>query len=237
MTREQRRRDYKQQAAVNLAKHEYTCLASQDNLVAWRCKAPGSTAYAFDIVMTRFGIAVVGDIDNLTFSVGLGGYGLPFLAGDDVTYYIHSKLDQHCKERRFSESAFRTVLVTSIARALADECDDELFDTLPEWLRDADAGNCSHWFEFRQLVAAKSRDASLLDDRWDSWDDLLREASDISHTAEAHIFMRDNADVLGLGEEWYEHTIDEPCTRLIQCLYMINHAANTIVAQAKPAAA
>lgn len=68
----------------------------QADVEVWRCKAESTTAYAFDIMMTRFGIAVVGDIGDLTFSVGLG-YGISFLAGDDVTYYLHTKLNESHK--------------------------------------------------------------------------------------------------------------------------------------------
>jgi hypothetical protein len=44
---------------------QYTVLADTDQLKAWRCKA-GSTCYAFDILITRFGIATVGDTGGLT---------------------------------------------------------------------------------------------------------------------------------------------------------------------------
>jgi len=222
--------DYMARAAENLARHEYTCLAQQENLVAWRCKAEQSTSYAFDILMTRFGIAVVGDIDNLTFSVGLG-YGIEFLAGDDVTYYLHTKLSEVCKKRSFSEHLFREVLMRNIAQALHEECELEMFDSLPEWLQDPDKVDAAHWPEFRQLVLAKRRDMTHIDDRWLHWDDLLDTAHDVTFTDEAMLFMRDNSEQLCLGDEWYENRVDEPSQGLVQCLYMINHAAKAIVAQ------
>lgn len=235
--RKKTQQDFQNRAAECLAQHEYTCLVSQADLIAWRCKAPGTTAYAFDILMTRFGIAVVGDIDNLSFSVGLS-YGLDFLAGDDVTYYIHGKLDENSKSRRFSEHEFHEVLLRGVAGALARECDEELFETLPEWLQDQDLANGSHWCEFRQLLLEKHTDPAIGDDdRWSTWVDLFDAANDIGTTEEAQIFMRDNSKELGLGEEWYDHRVDEPCPRLVQCLYMINHAAKAIKAQPQAAAA
>lgn len=234
--RKKTEQDYKTRAAECLAEHEYTCLVAQLDVIAWRCKAPGTTSYAFDILMTRFGTAVIGDIDNLTFSVGLG-YGMDFLAGKDVTYYIHSKLDENSKSRRFSEYEFHGVLLRGVARALARECAEELFEALPEWLQDQDLANGSHWSEFRQLLLDKHTDPAIDDDRWSTWVDLFDAANDIGFTEEAQVFMRDNAGELGLGEEWYEHRIDEPCQRLVQCLYMINHAAKAIIAQATAAAA
>ncbi len=228
--RKKTEQDYRDRAAQNLAGHEYTCLAQQDNLVAWRCQTPKTTAYAFDILMTRFGIAVVGDIDNLTFSVGLG-YGIEFLAGDDVTYYLHTKLSEVCKKRSFSEHLFREVLMRNIAQALHEECEEEMFESLPEWLQDPDRVDAIHWPEFRQIVLDKRRDMSHTDDRWMHWDDLLDTAHEVTFTDEAMLFMRDNSEQLCLGDEYYENRVDEPSQGLVQCLYMINHAAKAIVAQ------
>ncbi|WP_226342927.1 MULTISPECIES: hypothetical protein [Pseudomonas] len=94
--RRQTEAERKARAAEKLKDHQYTCLVKQSDVEVWRCKAERTTAYAFDIMMTRFGIAVVGDIGDLTFSVGLG-YGMSFLAGDDVTYYLHTKLNESHK--------------------------------------------------------------------------------------------------------------------------------------------
>jgi hypothetical protein len=104
---------YRNRVAETMVGHQHTCLARQDNLVAWRCQPPQDKAYAFDILITRSGIAVVGDIDNLTFSVGLG-YGIEFLAGDDVIYYMHVKLIEVCEKRSFSKHLFREVPMRNI---------------------------------------------------------------------------------------------------------------------------
>jgi archaellum component FlaC len=82
----------KKEAKRNLKHHEYNLIASGDNCEVWRCKRPGTSIYGFDICVSLFGIAIHGDIGNLSFNVG-SYYGMPFLAGRDVGYYIHSKLD------------------------------------------------------------------------------------------------------------------------------------------------
>ncbi len=228
--RKKTEQEYLARAAENMAQHEYTCLMQQDNLVAWRCKDPKSTAYAFDIMMTRFGIAVVGDIDNLTFTVGLG-YGLKFLAGDDVTYYLHTKLDASCKKREFSEDLFQVVLMRAIIQELHSDCDEEIIINLPDWMQDEDLVEASNWPAFRAEVLKQRRDLDNGDDRWMHWDNLLDEAAEIGFTEEAQLFMRDNAKELCLGEEWYENRVDEPAQGLVQCLYMINHAAKAIMSQ------
>lgn len=226
----------KARAAEKLKDHQYTCLVKQSDVEVWRCKAERTTAYAFDIMMTRFGIAVVGDIGDLTFSVGLG-YGMSFLAGDDVTYYLHTKLNESHKKQVFSTDLFRQALVSSICRELHDECAEEIWDILPAWVQDADLVRASHWQEFRALTLIHRRDLHNGDDRWMHWDDLFDAAEQIGSTEEAHLFMRDNAEVLCLGEEWYEHRVTETCDSLYAQLYMINHAAKAIMAQADQAAA
>lgn len=221
----------KARAAEKLKNHQYACLVKQSDVEVWRCKAEGTAAYAFDIMMTRFGIAVVGDIGNLTFSVGLG-YGMKFLAGDDVTYYLHTKLNESHKKKVFSSDLFRQALVASICRALHDDCSEEIWDTLPAWAQDSDLVRGEHWAEFRELTLTHRRDMENGDDRWMHWDDLFDIAENVGFTEEAHQFMRDNAKVLCLGEEWYEHRITETCDSLYAQLYLINHAAKVIMAQA-----
>ncbi|PMV86714.1 hypothetical protein C1X35_19125 [Pseudomonas sp. FW306-1C-G01A] len=221
----------KSRAAEKLKDHQYTCLVQTSDVEVWRCKADKTTAYAFDIMMTRYGIAIVGDIDNLTFSVGLG-YGMKFLAGDDVTYYLHTKLSESHKKRVFSENLFRQVLVKSICSELREDCSEAIWDTLPDWAKDVDLIESGHWDEFRQLVLVNRRDLTNGDDRWMHWDDLLSTAEGVGFTEEAQEFMRENAKVLCLGEEWYEHSITEVCGGLISELYLINHAAKAIMAKA-----
>ncbi|MCE6982871.1 hypothetical protein EI534_37090, partial [Pseudomonas frederiksbergensis] len=103
--------------------------------------------YAFDILITRFGIAIVGDIDGLTFSVGLS-YGIEFLAGNDIGYYIHSKLEGHCREREFDEDAFRAALVTGVCNQVCEHIDEDQYGELPEWMRnDGGRHEAGRWDE------------------------------------------------------------------------------------------
>lgn len=225
----------RERAAECLKDHEYTVLADTDQLKVWRCKAPGTTCYAFDILITRFGIATVGDIDGLTFNVGLS-YGIEFLAGDDIGYYIHSKLEEHCREREFDEEAFRAALVTGVCSQICENThDDELYAALPEWMRnDGGCHEAGRWDELRKLV--KEHLAAIEyggdgRDFWDSLNDRLSEADDISYVEQASMFMSDHHEELGLGCDYWEITIDKPRDSLINRLYLINHAAKAIIAQ------
>ena len=224
----------RERAAECLKDHEYTVLADTDQLKAWRCKAPRTTSYAFDILITRFGIATMGDIDGLTFNVGLS-YGIEFLAGDDIGYYIHSKLEEHCREREFDEQAFRAALVTGVCSQVCEQIDEDQYDALPEWMRnDGGRHKAGRWDELRKLV--KEHLAAIEyggdgRDFWDSLNDRLSEAEDISYVEQASMFMSEHHEELGLGCDYWEITIDKPRDSLINRLYLINHAAKAIVAQ------
>jgi len=225
----------RERAAECLKDHDYTVLADTDQLKAWRCKAPRTTCYAFDILITRFGIATIGDIDGLTFNVGLS-YGIEFLAGDDIGYYIHSKLEEHCREREFDEEAFRAALVTGVCSQICDNTHvDKDYSALPEWIRNnGSVGEAGRWDELRSLV--KDRLAAIEygeDGRefWDSLNDRLYEAHHIECVEQASMLMSEHHEELGLGCDYWEITIDKPRDSLINRLYLINHAAKAIIAQ------
>ncbi|WP_416425387.1 hypothetical protein RAM80_06405 [Pseudomonas sp. App30] len=225
----------RERAAKCLKDLEYTVLADTDQLKAWRCKAPGTTCYAFDILITRFGIATVGDIDGLTFGVGLS-YGIEFLAGDDIGYYIHSQLEEHCREREFDEEAFRAAIVTGVCNRISENThDDDQYAALPEWMRnDGGMGESGRWDELCEFVEARHEVIEYGEDGYDFWDGLKDRVSDagyVGYTEEARTFMGDNYEELGLGCDYWEITIDKPRESLINRLYLINHAAKAIVAQ------
>jgi len=238
--RQQAEAQRRQRAVECLKDHQYTVLADTEQLKAWRCKAPGSTFYAFDILMTRFGIATVGDIDGLTFNVGLS-YGIEFLAGKDIEYYIHSKLEEHCREREFDEDAFRAALLNGVCERICESADNQQRADLPEWLRSEGVdGEAARWDELRELVQVKLDGLEYGEEGYDFWDglsDRLYEADHISYTEEACTFMGEHYDELGLGSEYWEITVDKPRDSLMSRLYMINHAARAIVAQQQANAA
>lgn len=222
----------RERAAECLENHQYTVLADTDQLKAWRCKAPSTTCYAFDILITRFGIAIVGDINGLTFNVGLS-YGIEFLAGDDIGYYIHSKLERHCQEREFDEEAFRAALVNGVCERICENSEHEQRESLPEWLKsEGTLGEAGRWDELRALVKDKLSAIEYGEDGYDFWDglsDRLYEADQVSYTQEAHDLMSEHYEELGLGCDYWEITVDKPSDSLIDRLYMVNQAAKMII--------
>ncbi|MCC3698803.1 hypothetical protein [Pseudomonas phage PseuP_222] len=224
----------RERAAECLKDHQYTVLADTEQLKAWRCKAPGTNCYAFDILITRFGIATVGDIDGLTFSVGLS-YGIEFLAGDDIGYYIHSKLERNCQEREFDEDAFRSALVTGTCNRICEHVDEDERGELPEWVHnDGGRYEAGRWSELRELVKEKLQALEFGEDGYDFWDELndrLYEAEHVEYIEQASLLMSEHHEELGLGCDYWEINIDKPRDSLINRLYLINHAAKAILAQ------
>ena len=68
-------------------------------------------------------------------------------------------------------------------------------------------------------------------DFWDSLNDRLYEADHVECVEQASMLMSEHHEVLGLGCDYWETTIDKPRDSLINRLYLINHAAKAIVAQ------
>jgi hypothetical protein len=230
--RQQREAALRQEAADALKEHAYTALVDLAEVQVWRCARPGTSCYAFDIMMTRYGIAVVGDIANLTFTVGLG-YGVEFLAGKDIEYYIHSKLDEKCRAKEFDEHSFRRSILNGVCERIIESATDEGYEALPDWVRDEDLRD-DHWDALLEFVDSRHEAIVFGEDAYDFWDELndrLYEANNIGYIEEAHQFMLDHHECTGLGVDWYENRVDKASENLIRELYMINHAAKAIVAQ------
>lgn len=73
-----------EQARIKLANFEFSGMEN-DHLQAWHCAKPGTIHQSFDIVITSFGIAVMGDIAPLMFNAGRQ-QGISWLASDDIEY-------------------------------------------------------------------------------------------------------------------------------------------------------
>lgn len=232
--RKKRRAELEQEAVQTLAQHVYTPLAQTQDCQVWRCARPGSSAYAFDIMMTRYGISVVGDIDGLTFSVGLG-YGMSFLAGDDVEYYIHSKLERQCQERELDEDSLREQVLRGIAEMICNHVSDDDWSALPEWIREDSQRAADHWSNLASFLEERIANDGP-GDEWDDWSTLVDEVSVIDHLDEAQRYVRDYHEQLGLGEDWWEIRLDRPAYSLMSRLYMVRHAAKQILQQQEEAA-
>jgi hypothetical protein len=88
----------------------------------WECSQPGSSNYATTICVSRMGISMMGDARCLVFNVG-SNYGIPFLAGKDVLYYIKSKLEYIFQEQEFDIEVLKHTVADRILSFLGDHID------------------------------------------------------------------------------------------------------------------
>lgn len=83
------------------------------------CHKHGTNVYSFEMILGRRGIYMGGDIHGLTFRVARG---LEFLAGNDINYYIYSKLEQFNRdEREIDEDLVNEAVKEFLLQALEDE--------------------------------------------------------------------------------------------------------------------
>lgn len=232
--RKKRQAEFEQDAIETMAQHVYTPLAVNQDCQVWRCARPGSSVYAFDIMMTRRGISVVGDIDGLSFGVGLS-YGMAFLAGNDVDYYIRSKLERHCQDRELDEDRLREHVLCGLAEKICHHVDDEEWEKLPEWLRESMQRTADKWDSLEAFVKEMTC-SDPMSDQWGEWSELISEVADLDRLDEAERYVSDHHEELGLGVDWWELRIDRPSHSLMSRLYMVRHAARQILQQQEEAA-
>jgi len=77
----------------------YTQKVKQDGIEVYECREPGTSVYFFELVITKHSIYMSGDISSLLWK-HVGSRGIAFLAGDDIHYYIHSKLDSAYRDKK-----------------------------------------------------------------------------------------------------------------------------------------
>lgn len=222
--RDERAQRMSARAAEILQQHTYTALVNTDQVQVWRCQKPGTSCYAFDILITRFGIAIVGDISNLTFEVG-SSYGINFLAGDDIGYYIHSKLSQAHRKEQLNLGTTKELLCYPLGQLIGQ------WPNTPEWIRELDDGSEEDFDRLNEWL-----DEHWIDDEAPNnameVHEAVAEIGDLNDSPEHayHIIGR-HEELLELGGEWYEFVSTEPSNSLMYELYLINHAAKQIKAQ------
>lgn len=227
---------YQLEARRILKNHSYIRIGFGDCEV-WQCTNNGSSTYGFDISISRFGIAVHGDIGSLSFRVG-SYYGMEFLAGKDVWYYIHSKLDEAYRKRQVVKEKVKDMLAREMYYLLEDiVCDpNELNSGLPEEeigfkiQISEDSEYIDEMYEFAERVfdgeisGIPERKAKMISELYEAYkifDDKYFEVSE----EKAYEIMYENTSIDlcdGLS-------ITEPDESIMFRLYIANHAAKQIM--------
>lgn len=206
-------------AAEELKDHQYRLLADVPGAEVWRCQTPGSIHMAFDICVTRFGIAVFGDIGSLTFSVG-ASYGIKFLAGTDGDY-IYGKLEPSSKQTDFDRDGFVRHVQWAICNLLSTK-----YETAPAWMNES-AQREQHMAELEPWLVKHEQEAEIA-----ALLVALRTAtaytSDHSPTS-AHEWLNDHEDLLDVSDTW-EWDLRKPTDSVCRRLARVRHAAKQILA-------
>lgn len=228
-------------AKEDLKDHSYTCLVDNDQMEAWRCQAPGTSIYGFDIVITQWGIAVFGDIDGLTFRVGRD-YGMAFLAGDDVNYYIRSKLDAPCRETELDPQALNKEIREGVINTLSHAIDWEALwpDTSKdEWesrleslrestesLREFLDEMLATESEYEARGPAQQGEFLKMIDYVGEAAQLLEDAPGCEHEHHAYELLNEAEHI---EFEMCELRVSRPATALTHRLHLVNQAAKSIM--------
>lgn len=216
-----------EEAKKTLEGHEFKQLASWGGggSEVWECSRPGSSIYAFTICITRMGIAILGDIDGLTFHVG-SNYGMAFLAGDDVSYYIHSKLEQRCKATELNKERYLEWVTSRVADHIR-RLDANGF--APDWLSKEDH-DAEDFEKLKDYVYETYQKLDVCHPNWDWFHDcynFLDTVDGISDENEAYSLNLDEVYF-----DWLDAPdIVQPSESLMFRLHLINEAAKRIQEQ------
>jgi hypothetical protein len=218
-------------------------LADLDGVEVWRFQEPGNTHYAFDLTITRFGISVHGDIGNIAFDVG-SAYGLKFLAGNDVEYYMHSKLAAEFKAQEFNEVAFLDFVMDGARnrlKGLEESLDPDSEEEVDWSALDASALMA----RIEKLGNSKAAMAELKrKDEVSGLFDVLEcvQCADLPGTTEsAHAWLMDHEEALGLSDT-FEVNLTRVTWSTLFKLHVVNQCAKKAFAmkdaqQAEPLSA
>lgn len=217
-------------AAECLKNHTYSELTNANGVEVWRCQEPGSTNLAFDICVTRYGMAIFGDIGHLTFDVG-ADYGINFLRSKSLDS-VHGKLAASCKAKELDKDS----ILESVSDAIIELIDENVPAELkPSWL---DAG-C----DLAQLKLWLSEISRAGEDSTLEYEELLDCITHIERfdagerdIVPAFDFLAESENLLGVSDTW-EWGITKPAEAVWRKIFYVQHAANAIMDQKLAAAA
>lgn len=218
-------------AAENVKDHTVDRICGRGPTEVWRCTKNGSSTYGFDLVISRFGIAMYGDTDSLVFSVG-SAYGIDFLARKSVCSYMISKLESVYREKReLCEESLKQVVIEAGCRLLEEEFvpyyDPETEENaeLPEWLNSSNCKDVTLEKVIEEMQKHAPEQEHQFFDLFPSAAETLLDERAPDGLESVQAWMQEFHDDLNLGPEWYEYTISKYPSSLIQRLEMLRLCA------------
>jgi hypothetical protein len=189
----------------------------------YHCHRPDSGSYAFEIVLGKMGIYVGGDINSLSYRVARG---LEFLAGDDVDYYQHSKLEYvYLDKKELDPALLKKYKADMLWEAFDEDYDIEgLPEKQPDTLEEIVKFYEDHRFNLCTYQVATS-EVRPCHRAWELYYDLGR----LENLQEIYQKIYDS-EYHRCGEM---PCIDKAADSVMFCMYMVHHAAKKILEQNK----
>lgn len=166
------------------------------------------------------GISTHGDMDGMHFRVGMN-YGLDFLAGRDIDYYIASKLDHIPSPYELDKEELEDFVANCIYH-LSIEHPESFADGEGETV---DIREDSSLTDIKMALLKLSD--FLTDSRIDDINNALTDLGRVTCTEEAYRFLEEHGDALG-QIDLMERSFKKRIYNMMFKLYMINHAARMI---------
>ena len=223
-------------AAENVKDHKVSLIMKNGANELWRCTRGNSSCYGFDLVISRFGMAMYGDTDSHVFNVG-ASYGTEFLARKSLDGYYISKLEENSRPKsEVDVDALRALLaergvalLERYYRGDADAVPDEFETILDNGAKPEQLDAVISYL--RTQVDNDNPGFEMYSGTFDSWldavDTLMCEHGDKLEQGPdvLYAYLNENSDELNLGEDWYETSLRTYNGRLIQCLEMLRLCA------------
>jgi hypothetical protein len=209
----------------------------------YHCHKPGTNVYSFEITLGKMGIYVGGDIGSLVYRVARG---IEFLAGNDVDYYQHSKLEHiFYNQEEFSQENLNDFLFNTLLESIQDHEKFREAEQNEEYLKIIQSGvkldedEAAEYSTLRVPTNLSEVVKFYQDNGLDAYPD--RKPEEYNYAWDLYEELKGNTDLAEVRRAIYDSRFnngDIPCLSktdegVMFRLYMVNHAAKQIIAQRK----
>lgn len=186
--------DLEQTIREIFANHEVTCLIDNDEIEAWRFMKPDTRDCQIDIMMTKYGMAMVGDYGDFTFYVGRS-YGMAFLANPSKGY-VAQKIHPECKKYDLDKPRMYEICLEEVKEYLSEKLEDNDFkENINEQLNLRALGDYLENM-FSNCMTGSGNDYNLVDDMITFISDVKR----LEEVDEAHHYFYE--------QDWLQDTFE-----------------------------
>ena len=190
---------------------------SAGDYTIYHCHKPGTSTYSFEIILGKMGIYVGGDISSLSYRVARG---IEFLAGKDVDYYQHSKLEHIYMDKKELDKDALNVYLRDLLWEKAEVRDEDGVEVeCPETLEKVVEYYESHELD-KDIWSCRGGDDKPHNHAWDLYVNIekcedLQEICRTIYDSKCY-----DGDI---------PCIDKADEGVMFCMYMVHHAAKKIL--------